>query len=63
MMGQQSELQERLFYEFRLDDCVPVDHLLRKIDAALDLSCLRHELARFGTDNQFRYDTQCRRRQ
>ena len=37
-MGQQSGLQERLFYEFRLDDWVPVDHLLRKIDAVLDLS-------------------------
>jgi hypothetical protein len=31
MMGQQSGLQERLFYEFRLDDWVPVDHLLRKM--------------------------------
>ncbi len=47
MMGQQSGLQERLFYEFRLDDWVPVDHLLRKIDAVLDLSGLRHELAPF----------------
>ena len=47
MMGQQSGLQERLFYEFRLDDWVPVDHLLRKIDAVLDLSGLRRELASF----------------
>ena len=47
MMGQQSGLQERLFYEFRLDDWVPVDHLLRKIDAVLDLSDLRRELAPF----------------
>ena len=47
MMGQQSGLQERLFYEFRLDDWVPVDHLLRKIDAVLDLSGLRRELAPF----------------
>lgn len=46
-MGQQSGLQERLFYEFRLDDWVPVDHLLRKIDAVLDLSDLRRELAPF----------------
>ena len=30
MMGQQSGLQEQLFYEFRLDDWVPVDHLLEK---------------------------------
>src|SRR5271169_6029692 len=47
MMGQQTGLQERLFYEFRLDGWVPVDHLLRKIDAVLDLSGLRHELAPF----------------
>ena len=46
-MGQQSGLQERLFYEFRLDYWVPVDHLLRKIDAALDFSSLRHELVTF----------------
>jgi hypothetical protein len=47
MMGEQTRLQERLFYEFRLDDWVPVDHLLRKIDAVLDLSSLRRELASF----------------
>jgi transposase len=45
MMGQQTGLQERLFYEFRLEDWVPVDHLLRKIDGVLDLSSLRRELA------------------
>jgi transposase len=47
MMGQQTGLQERLFYEFRLEDWVPVDHLLRRIDAVLDLSGLRRELAPF----------------
>jgi transposase len=47
MMGQPSGLQERLFYEFRLEDWVPSDHLLRKIDAVLDLSSLRHELVPF----------------
>ena len=31
-------------YEFCLDDLVPPDHLLRKIDAVLDLSWLRGEL-------------------
>jgi len=46
-MGQQSGLQEHLFYAFRLDDRVPVDHLLRKIDAALDLTSLCHALAPF----------------
>jgi hypothetical protein len=39
MMGQPSGLQ-RLFYEFRLEDWIPSDHLLRKIDAVLDLSSL-----------------------
>ena len=31
MMGRQAE-PEQLFYDFRLDDHVPADHLLRKID-------------------------------
>ena len=31
MMGRRSE-QARLFYQFRLDDRVPKDHLLRRID-------------------------------
>jgi transposase len=47
MMGQPIGLQEQLFYEFRLEDWVPADHLLRKIDAVLDLSGLRRELAPF----------------
>jgi transposase len=47
MMGQRAGLQERLFYEFRLEDWVPADHLLRKIDGVLDLSSLRHQLGRY----------------
>jgi transposase len=47
MMGQPTGLQEQLFYEFRLEDWVPADHLLRKIDAVLDLSGLRRDLAPF----------------
>jgi hypothetical protein len=35
MMGRQSA-QEDLFYEFRLEDHVPGDHLLRQIDAVLN---------------------------
>src|SRR5262252_8047356 len=46
MMGERSG-QERLFYEIRLDEWVPVDHLLRRIDAVLGLSGLRHQLAPF----------------
>ena len=32
MMGRRRGDQRRLFYEFRLDDRVPKDHLLRLID-------------------------------
>ena len=39
MMGAAVGRQDRLFYEFDLEDVVPGDHLVRKIDAALDLSC------------------------
>ncbi len=45
MMGERVGLQDRLFYEFCLEDVVPADHLLRRIDAVLDLSWLRAELA------------------
>jgi transposase len=47
MMGRQTADQARLFYEFRLDERVPSDHLLRRIDvfAAAALADLHHELA------------------
>ena len=45
MMGEALGRQDRLFYEFDLEDMVPPDHLLRKIDAVLDLSWLRGEMA------------------
>src|ERR1700744_1253689 len=44
MMDRLKSDQGPLFYEFHLD-AVPDDHLVRKIDAALDLSWLRSELA------------------
>jgi len=37
--------QSQLFYEFHLDEVVPVDHLVRQIDAVLDLSWMHAELA------------------
>lgn len=46
MMGEKRGAQGRLFYEFDLESMVPQDHLLRTIDAVLDLSSLRAELAR-----------------
>src|SRR5882672_9439709 len=45
MMGRLKSDQGQLFYQFRLGDVVPEDHLVRKIDTALDLSWLRSELA------------------
>src|SRR5881296_2617644 len=45
MMGRLKSEQAQLFYQFQLDDAVPEDHLVRKIDTALDLSWLRSELA------------------
>ena len=44
MMGRQESVQDRFFYNFRLDDVVPADHLARRIDAVLDLSWLHGEL-------------------
>jgi transposase len=45
MMGRLKSDQGQLFYEFRLGDAVPEDHLVRRIDTSLDLSWLRSELA------------------
>ena len=38
MMRQAVGQQDRLFYEFNLEDRVPSDHLLRRLDAVPDLS-------------------------
>ncbi len=38
MMGERLLMQESLFYEFRLEDHVPSDHLLRRIDRFVDCS-------------------------
>ena len=44
MMGRRTD-QETLFYEFRLAERVPPDHLLRRVDAVLDLSWVRGHMA------------------
>jgi transposase len=44
MMGRRKQEQRRLFYEFRLDEVVPDDHLVRKIGSVLDLSWVYAEL-------------------
>jgi transposase len=45
MMGRLNRDQGQLFYEFRLDEAVPADHLVRQIGAVLDLSWVHAELA------------------
>ncbi len=47
MMGRREQSQGQLFYEFRLDEVVPDDHLVRKIGSLLDLSWVYAELARY----------------
>jgi len=46
MMGMQAA-PEQLFYDFCLEDHVPGDHLLRRIDRFLDLSDVRQTLRPF----------------
>jgi hypothetical protein len=41
MMGRQQKQPEQLFYTFQLERHVPSGHLLRQIDAILDLSIVR----------------------
>jgi transposase len=47
MMGRQSGEQDRLFYDVSLDQLVPADHLVRRIEAVLDLSWLHGELVSY----------------
>ena len=48
MMGRLKSDQGQFFYKFQLSDAVPEDHLVRKIDAALDLSWLRSDALILG---------------
>jgi len=45
MMGRREDGQGQFFYAFDLDKVVPPDHLVRQIDAVLDLSWVHKELA------------------
>src|SRR5260370_3285052 len=47
MMGRRERGQGQFFYAFDLDKVVPADHLVRQIDAVLDLSWVHNELAPF----------------
>ena len=44
MTGRFDSSQDRLFYDFSLDDVVPLDQPVRRIDAVLDFDWLRTEL-------------------
>src|SRR3954470_61512 len=47
MMGDRLVMEESLFYQFRLNDHVPDNHMLRAIDRFLDLDGLRRHLTPF----------------
>ena len=49
-MGRLAPGQEQLFYSFRLDDQVPANHLLRKLDALLDFGAIRKQLEPFYSE-------------
>jgi transposase len=52
MMGRQKRDQGKLFYEFRLDDRIPQNHLLRRIDVFVTaaLADLHQELEPYYSD-------------
>jgi transposase len=47
MMGERLVMQGSLFYEFRIEDHVPPDHIVRSIDSFVDCWELRQHLASF----------------
>jgi transposase len=52
MMGRQRRDQSKLFYQFRLEDRIPTNHLLRRIDVVVTaaLADLHKELAPYYSD-------------
>ena len=52
MMGRQNRDQGQLFYEFSLDEMIPTDHLLRRINVFTTavLADLHYQLKRFYSD-------------
>ncbi len=49
-MGRLEPGQERLFYNFRLEDQIPPNHLMRKLDALLDFDAVRDQLETFYSE-------------
>ncbi len=52
MLGPRQEAQSALFYDFSIEDHVPVDHVLRAIDGIIDLSGVRAHLAQFYSSTE-----------
>src|SRR5579862_7780253 len=50
MMGRRQQGQGQLFYEFRLDEAIPEDHLVRNVGSLLDLSWVYAELAPYYSE-------------
>ena len=50
MMGPKQVAQGALFYDFSVEDHVPVDHLLRAVDRFVDLGGIRERLAAFYSE-------------
>lgn len=50
MMGRLEPGQERLFYNFRLEDQIPANHLVRKLEALLDFEPIREALGPFYSE-------------
>ena len=50
MIGRRERDQGQLFYEFRLDEAVPDDHLVRQIQTVLDLSWVYAELSPYYSE-------------
>lgn len=51
MMGPRQIAQAALFYEFSIEEYVPLDHLLRGIDRFVDLSDVRVLLAPYYSES------------
>ena len=47
MLGPRQEAQNSPFYDFSIEDHVPLGHVLRAIDGVIDLSGVRRHLVEF----------------
>ena len=54
MLGQQNRWQGTLFVAGSLEDLIPADHILKRVDKILDLSWLRDEVREYYSDSMGR---------